>query len=220
MHEATHISYGDGIVNIVLDSSSQTEVSAPGFRFADYNKLITSSFTKKELERIDDGEIAEITFYFVVSDDIDDAEVMRQYEVAVEENENDYGNLSEGFYLDIRAFKKISDDEQEVINTLSDEVDIQMDIPLYLVKENRNYYFLADKKGKYELWENETPDAEVLTVSTRTLASGLFLYQEEDERTLPGKGKVFRISENVFLGSAVVVLVILWFVVDYFHKRG
>ena len=85
MHEATHISYGDGIVNIVLDSSSQTEVSAPGFRFADYNKLITSSFTKKELERIDDGEIAEITFYFVVSDDIDDAEIMRQYEVAVEE---------------------------------------------------------------------------------------------------------------------------------------
>ena len=38
MHEVTHISYGSGAVEIVLDSASLTEVTAPNFRFGDYPK--------------------------------------------------------------------------------------------------------------------------------------------------------------------------------------
>ncbi|MBQ2201398.1 MAG: isoleucine--tRNA ligase, partial [Clostridia bacterium] len=47
-------------VDIVLDSSSLNEVSAPEFRFGDYSKVVTSCFTQKELDRISKGENAEI----------------------------------------------------------------------------------------------------------------------------------------------------------------
>ena len=55
MHEVTHISYGHGGVDVVLDSSSQTSVAAPNFRFGDYTTLVSSCFTPKELDRISEG---------------------------------------------------------------------------------------------------------------------------------------------------------------------
>ena len=52
MHEVTHISYGNGRVDVVLDSSSQTSIAAPNFRFGDYTTLVSSCFTPKELDRM------------------------------------------------------------------------------------------------------------------------------------------------------------------------
>ncbi len=65
MHEVTHITYGSGAVEIVLDSASLTEVTAPDLRFGDYPKLVTSCFTQKELDMISGGEGAKLTFISV-----------------------------------------------------------------------------------------------------------------------------------------------------------
>ena len=96
MREVTHISYGHGRVDIVLDSDSQTSVAAPGFRFGDYATLVTSCFSQKELQTIGEGELAQITFYFVVSDEIDEQELFAQYGDAILVNEGKVGDLHEG----------------------------------------------------------------------------------------------------------------------------
>ena len=220
MHQVTHISYGEGNVDIVLDSASRTEVTAPEFRFGDYSKVVTSCFTPKELDRISKGDNAQLTFYFVVSDQADDELLESEYSYAIEENEAVLGNLNEGIYVDIDASKAFNDEDEVPVGIMSSDVDIQMDIPLYLVNEDRAYYYLSNNKGEYELFEDSTPDADVLTVNTTTISSGLILYQDSKESLIDRTKKGESISIQYFFVAGIVSMVALWIFIDRCHKSG
>ena len=220
MHEVTHISYGNGGVDVVLDSSSQTSVAAPNFRFGDYTALVSSCFTPKELDRISEGDTAEITFYFVVTDEIEEALIEDQYQEAISKNEETIGNLNEGMIIDVSATKAISDDEPTNLVTCSDEVELQMDIPQLMVKEDRSYYILADKRGEFVLLPDSTPEADVLTVETHSFVPGILLYQDAKESLLQRDDKTFSMDiRQVFFGG-IVLLLILWVFIDHLHKKG
>ncbi|MBQ6588998.1 MAG: hypothetical protein IJI01_09995 [Butyrivibrio sp.] len=219
MHQVTYISYGEGTVDIVLDSTSLTEVSAPEFRFGDYSKVVTSCFTQKELDRISKGDNAELTFYFVVSDEAESEAVYGEYSSAIEENEVVLGKLNEGIYVDIDATKTFENGEAVPLANMSSDIDLQVDIPLYLVNEDRAYYYLTNNMGEYELFEDSTPDADVLTVNTDTLTSGLILYQDSMESLVDRSKKGATISlQHVFIGG-IVCLIALWFFIDFFHRN-
>ncbi len=220
MHEVTHISYGHGRVDIVLDSDSVTKVAAPGFRFGDYAALVNSCFSEAELDRIGEGELAEITFYFVVSDEIDENVVYQLYGNAVAANEKKYGELHEGIQIDLTASKSIADDDPIILTSIEKTVDIQMDIPLFLVKEDRYYYYLTDKSGGYTFMEDATPDADVLTVKTNVFAPGMLLYQDAVESLVPHDDKSFKLEMRHLLFAGIIVLICLWFFVDHVHKKG
>ncbi len=220
MHEVTHISYGHGRVDIVLDSDSMTSVAAPGFRFGDYAALVNSCFSEEELERIGEGEIAEVTFYFVVSDEIDDATILELYGNAIAENEKKYGTLHKGMQIDLTASKAIADDEPAILTSVDEVVDLQMDIPLFLVKEDRYYYFLTDRSGGYTFMEDATPEADVLTVETNVFSPGIFLYQDSVECLVPYEDKSFNLEMRHLLFGGVIVLICLWFFVDHVHKKS
>ena len=219
MHQVTYISYGEGTVDIVLDSTSRTEVSAPEFRFGDYSKVVTSCFTQKELDRISHGDNAEIIFYFVVSDQAEDDLLNSEYTSAIEQNEIVLGNLNEGLYVDINAVKTFEDGESVPLDNMLSDVDIQMDIPLYLVNEDRAYYYLTNQNGEFELFEDSTPDADVMTLNTDTVSSGLLLYQDISESLIERTSKAPSISlQHVFI-AGIVCLVALWLFIDHFHRN-
>ena len=220
MHQVTHIVYGEGTVNVVLDSSSQTEVVAPEIRFGDYSEVVTSCFTQKELDRISEGETAQLTFYFVVSDEAEDETAMTQYANAIETNEEVLGNLNEGIYVDVKASKAISDEKDTAIVDLASNVDVQMDIPLYLIGEGRSYFFMSNRMGECELYEDSSPDADVLTVNTDTLCSGLVLYQDIDESLIERTEDVFKIKSQHLFVAGIAALVVLWIFVEHLHKKN
>ncbi len=220
MHEVTHISYGDGGVDVVLDSSSQTSVAAPNFRFGDYAALVSSCFTQKELDRISEGNRAEITFYFVVTDEIEDELLQSQYMDAIAANEETVGNLNEGILIDISAQKAISDDEPSDLVSCSDDVELQMDIPLFLVKEDRSYYVLADNRGEFILLSDATPDADVFTVKTHSFVPGILLYQDPKESLIEHKDNTLKLDMKQVLFGGIVLLIILWVFIDYLHKKS
>ncbi|MCR5558667.1 MAG: hypothetical protein K6F75_14040 [Butyrivibrio sp.] len=219
MHEVTHISYGDGGVDVVLDSSSQTSVAAPNFRFGDYAALVSSCFTPKELDRISEGNTAEITFYFVVTDEIEDELLQEQYQGAISENESELGNLSEGILIDLSATKVIGADEPSNLVSCANDVELQMDIPLFLVKEDRSYYILADNRGEMNLLPNATPEADVVTVNTHNFCPGLLLYQDANDSLIQKEDNrlMFDMHNVCFVG--IVLLVILWIFIDHHHKK-
>lgn len=220
MHQVTNISYGECTVNIVLDSSSQMEVVAPDFRFADYSSVVTACFTPKELERISEGENGLLTFYFVVSDSIEDESLFAQYSKAIEENEAQVGRLIEGIYVDVSATKTISDESESALLTLSSEVDVQMDIPLYLVGEGRSYFFLSSNMGNCRLIEDASPDADVLTISTNVMCPGMVLYQDIGDSLIERNDKSLKIKTQHLFVAGIVVLVVLWFFIDQVHKNN
>ena len=220
MHQVTHISYGEGTVNIVLDSSSQTEVVAPDIRFGDYTGVVTSCFTQKELDRISQGEPASLTFYFVVSDQAENELLEEQYTKAIETNEEFLGNLTEGIYVDVKASKAVSDDADTSVVNLTSDVDVQMDLPLYLVREGRSYFFLSNSMGECELYKDASPDADVITINTDTLCSGVVLYQDIDESLIEDGKEPFRLkSQHLFL-AGIVALVALWSLVEHVHRKN
>lgn len=220
MREVTHISYGHGRVDIVLDSDSQTSVAAPGFRFGDYATLVTSCFSQKELQTIGEGELAQITFYFVVSDEIDEQELFAQYGDAILVNEGKVGDLHEGIQIDISASKSIADSEPEEFSVISKDVELQMDIPLFLVKEDRYYFFLNDKSGNYAFLEDSTPEADVLTVKTHVFTPGVLLYQDSIESLMPREDTSFKIEMRYVLFAGVVLLAGLWIFIDRLHRKS
>ncbi|WP_029231593.1 hypothetical protein [Butyrivibrio sp. VCB2006] len=220
MHQVTHISYGEGTVDIVLDSSSLNEVTAPEFRFGDYSKVVTSCFTQKELDRISEGDNAQLTFYFVVSDKAEDELIEGEYSSAIEENEVVLGNLNEGIYVEIDASKAFEDGNEVPLGAMSSDVDIQMDIPLYLINEDRSYYYLSNNMGEYELFEDSTPDADVLTVNTNNISSGLILYQDISESLIDHSVKRPGISIQYVLVAGIVFMVGLWLFIDKCHKNS
>ncbi len=220
MREVTHISYGHGRVDIVLDSDSQTSVAAPGFRFGDYATLVTSCFSQKELQTIGEGELAQITFYFVVSDEIDEQELFAQYGDAILSNEGKVGDLHEGIQIDISASKSIADSEPEEFSVISKDVELQMDIPLFLVKEDRYYFFLNDKSGNYAFLEDSTPEADVLTVKTHVFTPGVLLYQDSIESLMPREDTSFKIEMRYVLFAGVVLLAGLWIFIDRLHRKS
>ena len=220
MHEVTHISYGHGRVDIVMDSDSQTSVAAPGFRFGDYAALVNSCFSERELDRIGEGELAQITFYFVVSDEIDETEFAQLYGDAKAENEKTYGTLHNGLLVDLTASKAISNDSPVLFTTTEEDVELQMDIPLFLVKDQRYYYFLTDESGDYTFMDDASPDADVLTVKTHLFTPGILLYQDPGESLVPRTDNSFKLEMRHLLFAGVVVLVFFWFFIDHFHKKG
>ena len=220
MHQVTNISYGEGTVNIVLDSSSQMEVVAPDFRFADYSSVVTACFTPKELDRISEGNSAEITFYFVVTDEIEDELLKSQYYDAIEQNETVIGNLNEGVLIDVAAKKVIGDDVPTDLVSCAEDVELQMDIPLFLIKEDRSYFVLADNRGEFVLMSDATPDADVLTLKTHSFVPGILLYQDPKESLLEKKDTGFRLDMRQVLFGGIVVLAVLWVFIDYMHKKS
>ena len=220
MHEVTHISYGNGRVDVVLDSSSQTSIAAPNFRFGDYTTLVSSCFTPKELDRISEGNSAEITFYFVVTDEIEDEVLKLQYQDAIEQNETVIGNLNEGILIDVEAKKAIADDAPTNMISCANDVELQMDVPLFLIKENRSYFVLADKRGEFVLLPDATPDADVITVKTHSFVPGILLYQDPKESLLDKKDSSFRLDMRQVLFGGIVLLAILWVFIDYLHKKS
>ncbi len=220
MHEVTHISYGNGGVDVVLDSSSQTSVAAPNFRFGDYTALVSSCFTPKELDRISEGNSAEITFYFVVTDEIEDELLKSQYYDAIEQNETVIGNLNEGVLIDVAAQKVIGDDEPTDFVSCAEDVELQMDIPLFLIKEDRSYFVLADNRGEFVLMLDATPDADVLTLKTHSFVPGILLYQDPKESLIEKKDTGFRLDMRQVLFGGIVLLAVLWVFIDYLHKKS
>ena len=220
MHEVTHISYGDGGVDVVLDSSSQTSVAAPNFRFGDYTALVSSCFTPKELERISEGNSAEITFYFAVTDEIDEDAFRDLYQDAITENEMTLGNLNEGILIDVTATKAISDDVPTNLVSCAEDVELQMDVPLFLVKEDRSYYVLSNNRGEMILLPDASPDADVVTVKTHFFCPGILLYQDPKESLLQKEDKGFSLDMRQILFGGIVLLVILWVFIDHLHKKS
>lgn len=220
MHQVTNISYGEGTVNIVLDCASQMEVVAPDIRFGDYSSVVTSCFTQKELEEISEGENARLTFYFVVSDETEDELLKEQYTRAIEENEKEIGNLTEGIFVDVSAYKVVADGKESSVETLSSNVDVQMDIPLYLVGEGRSYFYLSSNMGDCRLYDDSSPEADVLTINTDKLCSGVVLYQDIGESLIERDENVFKIKTQHLFLAGIAVLVILWVFIDRVHKKN
>ena len=218
MNESTQITYGAGTITVHMNSASVSEVAAPDIRFGDYNEALMYCFSKKELEAIDAGANAEVKIDFLMKEENENEGENAQFQAAIEKAEKTYGRLHEAVYLETMASKSVDGYEYSDLEYLSGDVELQIDIPLYLVAEGRQYYMMANDMGVCQLEEDVDADADTLSISTHSLTTSLLLYQDAKE-ALKTKHSAFRIkAEYLFLG-AILALLIIWRVVERSHKK-
>jgi len=219
MQETTQISYGRGIVNIVLNSESMTEIDAVSFRFKDYEQVLGSCFTQKELEQIAEGEYAELTFNMVLKDplsaDLKDSPLSDYSDL----RDEGFYKLNEGIYLGMNVFKSIGSKERSKLDVFYEDTEIKITIPEYLQRDNREYFFYSYFMGNTELYEDTDKEADTLSINTDGIGNGLILYKEysfvSNAKASPPQG-----HQTQFLCLiGIVALIMLWKKIDQLHKK-
>ncbi len=219
MHETTQIAYGEGTITVSMSSESLTEVAAPDVRFGSYNDAVTACFTARELEIISAGTDAEVSFDFVMRDELEDPAEEKLFDKAIAKAEKVNGPLHKGVFYDVTASKSIGGDTAVDLENFYDAVEMQFEIPLYLVAEDRYYYVMTNEKGVCILTDDIDEEADTLSVSTGEIGTTVILYQT-DEETLVKQDRTFHIRSHHLFITGIVLLAITWFVIDRNHRKG
>lgn len=223
MFDITQIAYGQGCVVVSVNSDSLSEVAAPYIRFGDYTEVIESCFTQKELNMISNGEAASLDFNFIVSDYASDKAVEKELLGTMSEKEEEYGHMNTGLFLEMEARKAIattSKEESTLFSTISKPVELQIDIPLYMIKEGRNYCLVGHSLGDGVIFEDIDEEADTLSININSFGTSIIAYQEAGESLKTESPDLFHIPTRAFFIAGFVFLVGLWFLCDHLHKNS
>ena len=177
-----------------------------------------ASFSGKELSVIEEGTNAGIELNFRMVDELEDMEIQHQLEDSLSGFEAVYGPLHKGVFFEVEAEKTLDMMEYTELESFSEDVELQFDIPLYLVGEDRNYYVVNDVMGVCEIEEDIDEDAVTLSVGTHNLTTALLVYQDKSEALKSNTQKVHIKAQYLFAG-AIVLLLLIWFLVDRRNKK-
>ncbi len=218
MRESTQITYGDGIVSVELISESMSEIPAPAVRFGDYEQVLESCFTQKELQEIYEGDHANLTFSFTMSDNPREISEYDTLSTAVTDSAKELGKLSEGVIVKMSAIKSVGTGEENSLDNLSEDVDLQVEIPLYLIKDNREYYWITDSLGACRLYKDQDAEADTLSINTSSVGTSILLYQDAIQGTATEEDIGFCIKPQYVFVFIIVLLLALWHYVMGIYK--
>ena len=219
MRESTQITYGEGIVNVELSSESLSEIPAPTFRFGNYEQVLDSCFTQKELGEIYEGDHANLTFSFVMSDEPNQTDEYETLSKAAVSSSRGIGKFSEGVVIKMNAAKSVGGGDEVRLDSLSGDVELQVEIPMYLIKQDRNYYFITDSLGACKLYMDLDADDSTLTVNTSSIGTSMILYRDIPQELVRTDGSHFKISPSYVFLLIIAMLLIFWHYVTGIHKN-
>ncbi|WP_026655370.1 hypothetical protein [Butyrivibrio sp. AE3003] len=221
MHETTQISYELGTVNIILNSESRIGQDAPNFRFTDYDQVLYSCFTPKELEQIAEGGSAELIFNLIMKDPLSSNLTDSPLSDFAELPGKIFEGLTEGVYMNLDVYKTFGNMEQSELEMFYENIDFQLDIPLSLIKENREYFIYSDFMGSTELFEDIDKEIETISINTNAIGTSLLLYRE---MPIIANAKVN--YDNSYVQQpqylcviGIIALILLWKRIDFLHKK-
>ena len=210
MRETTQITYGDGIVSVELISESKSDIPAPVIRFGDYEKVLESCFTRKELEEIYEGDHASLTFSFVMSDSPEEIEEYDTLVSAIPGAEKGLGKLNEGVVFLMSSEKSVGSGEAITMDNLSGDVELQIEIPLYLIRDSRDYYLMTDSLGACRLYRDVDAEADTLSVNTGVVGTSMLLYVDTYKEMPVVETVTTGVKPQYVFAGIVILLLALW----------
>ncbi len=201
-----------------MNSESTNEIKAPNIRIGDYQQALKAGFTTKELGEIQNGASAEVTMNFTLLDELPISEQEENFEKSLHEYEKTLWKLNGGVFIDIHASRSMDGYEYTDFDNLYEDIEIQLDIPLYLVAENRNYYLITDIMGSCELLDDVDEEADTLSVSTHYLGTSMMIYQDEKDMLVRKENKI-RVKTQYLIIGGIVILLLGWWAVEKLYRR-
>ncbi len=206
MHESTNITHGAGTVTVIFNSESVSEIPAPVIRAGDFNELVISCFTKKELSEINDGASAEVTFSYVMHDDAPNEKIQKQFEDFIS-TDKVLQQYDKGFYVDVISFKTVGNGQEEEFTNLSDNTELQVEVPLFLRNNDYEYCCLVNNMGAVKVLPDNDEAADTIAVNTDSTGCYLLLYKPS---TLDSEGKKIQLRNQYIFLIGIIALLGLW----------
>ena len=219
MLEKTQIPYGDGTITIIVSTESATEVKAPDIRFGRYYDTAVACFSDKELDQIADGSSAQVSFSYVMTDELENPQQAQAFEEAIALESQDRGRINKGVFFEVDTSKEIAGEVVGDLDTLYEDVEIQFDIPMYLSSPDRVFIAMTDAKGVIDTDEDVDEDAVTLSVNTHNVGTTLLAYQEKKDMTMVRKTRQLIPPQYLFI-AGIIALVLIWIAVDRRYKKN
>ncbi len=218
MLEKTQVPYGNGTITIIVSSESTTEVKAPDIRFGSYHDTAVACFSEKELDQIAEGSNAQVSFSYVMTDELENPLQERAFDAAIDAESQIRGKINKGVFFEVEASKEIAGEDPSELDTLYEDVEMQMDVPLYLMTPDRVFYAMTDVMGVIDLYEDVDEDAVTLSVDTHSVGTTLLAYQEKKDMTRSRTTKQLISPHYIFI-AAIIALALIWLAVERRYKR-
>ncbi len=219
MNEATQITYGEGTINIIVESDSTFEVAAPEVRLSNYNGSVTAFFNQKELMEIGAGASATVDLKVTMEDGISPSQA-RELDNAIKEAEVQVGKLNRSVCYYVEATKTVGDAESESMDTFYESTEVQIGIPLYVMKDDREFFLMNDMLGACELKSDADHDADMLVVDMSRAGTYQLLYRDMGKGLISGGFSRFHIRSEILFVGGIVLLLILWKLIDRSIHKG
>ena len=101
--------------------------------------------------------------------------------------DNKKGNAEVGMYLDLSLYKKVGTDDPTKVTDLNEPIEVTVDLPASLIKDNRTYGAVRVHNGVAEQLPS-TYNAGKLKINTNGFSTYAIVYEDVPESTNTGSG--------------------------------
>ena len=168
----TQVKYGAGEIRIIAEGKGDIT--------SDLETVLKACLNDKELEQVNQGESVEVRFTVKIIQNELSEEEKQQLDVAYRQYAETIPGLQIAGSYGIVLERRIGNEEWKPIHELNEEMDIVVDIPKELRKENRTYYLIRNHQGTYTVLSDIDEYANTITVSTSMFSTYTIGYSDAD----------------------------------------
>jgi len=196
--------YGNGtvIIRVDVEGPDGTTLDYSGSITGDTEAILRAVLTKDEIDAVAQGESAWIRLVVtLIADDIPETD-REQIEAALTTIADK--ELIPGTYYDLRVMKSIGNGEWEYITTLSEDIEITLDIDESLRSDERTFYILRSHDGAVTMLFDKDDDQNTITFSSKYFSTYALVYTDS-----PDVAKALNDKHNCFMHWIILALALI-----------
>ena len=196
--------YGNGtvIIRVDVEGPDGTTLDYSGSITGDTEAILRAVLTEEEIDAVAQGESAWIRLVVtLIADDIPETD-REQIEAALTTIADQ--ELIPGTYYDLRVMKSIGNGEWEYITTLSEDIEITLDIDESLRSDERTFYILRSHDGAVTMLFDKDNDQNTITFSSKYFSTYALVYTDS-----PDVAKSLNDKNNCFMHWIILALALI-----------
>ena len=196
--------YGNGtvIIRVDVEGPDGTTLDYSGSITGDTEAILRAVLTEEEIDAVAQGESAWIRLVVtLIADDIPETD-REQIEAALTTIADQ--ELIPGTYYDLRVMKSIGNGEWEYITTLSEDIEITLDIDESLRSDERTFYILRSHDGAVTMLFDKDDDQNTITFGSKYFSTYALVYTYS-----PDVAKALNDKHNCFMHWIILALALI-----------
>ncbi len=165
-----------GSVVVTINNVNEKQCTA---NVTDAIEVANAVLSHKEINQVTQGAVVEIRIDVDAVDELVPQEDKILAKQGIEESRNEIPDLTIDRYIDIAMYMRIGEGEWSPVTRTNEEVEIVIDIPGELQKENRQFYVVRVHEGDYTLLEDLDDAEDTITIRTHLFSTYAIALREE-----------------------------------------